>query len=230
MVEGNIGAGKSTFLRLVADHLAAQIVPEPLEKWQDVGGENLLHLFYQDMTRWAYTFQSYAFATRLTMQEEYAKRNPHPLQILERSIYSDRYCFAKNCFEMGGMIPLEWTLYQQWFSWLLSSHSGKTDAFIYLRTTPKVCFDRLQRRARPEEKGVALDYLELLHQNHEDWLIHKKGIAEELTSVPVLILDCDKDFEVDKEEQRAHIQSLVTFIQEQFQVPPERSMAAKVAL
>ena len=65
ILEGNIGAGKSTFLRLAGDTLPLQIVPEPHTKWQQVGGHNLLEKFYTDTNRWAYTFQSYAFVTRV---------------------------------------------------------------------------------------------------------------------------------------------------------------------
>ena len=47
IVEGNIGAGKSTFLKMVNDYLDLQIVYEPHEQWQDVGGENVLDHFYK---------------------------------------------------------------------------------------------------------------------------------------------------------------------------------------
>ncbi len=44
------------------------------------------------------------------------------------------------------------------------------DGFIYLRATPNICMNRLKRRHRAEEGGVTLNYLEGLHQKHEDWL------------------------------------------------------------
>ena len=44
------------------------------------------------------------------------------------------------------------------------------DGFIYLRATPDICMNRLQRRQRTEEGGVTLEYLQGLHQKHEDWL------------------------------------------------------------
>ena len=112
IVEGNIGAGKSTFLKILNDYLNVQLVYEPHSKWQDVGGSgNLLDNFYSDPARWAYTFQSYAFITRVLEQKNMAEQSPFPVQILERSVYSDRYCFAKNCHEMGTISDLEWQLY-----------------------------------------------------------------------------------------------------------------------
>ena len=99
IVEGNIGAGKSTFLKMLKQYLNVQIVLEPHEKWQNIGdGHNLLDQFYNDPKRWAYTFQSYAFVSRVVAQQEHAKVNPFSMQILERSVFSDRYCFARNCY------------------------------------------------------------------------------------------------------------------------------------
>ncbi len=214
IVEGNIGAGKSTFLRLIKEKLSVQVVFEPLSRWQNVGnGGNLLEKFYQDTSRWGYTFQTYAFITRIMEQQEQALENPFRAQVLERSVYSDRYCFAKNCFEMGTISKLEWDLYQQWFEWLVDNYSQKPDGFIYLRTSPEVCYERLKKRAREEESIIAFNYLKLLNDKHEDWLINKKEIAEYLVQTPVLSLDCDNDFESSSEELEKHIQKIQEFIE-----------------
>ncbi len=214
IVEGNIGAGKSTFLRLIKEKFNVQVVFEPLARWQKVGQDgNLLEKFYQDTVRWGYTFQTYAFITRIMEQQQKALENPYGAQVLERSVFSDRYCFAKNCFEMGTISKLEWDLYTQWFEWLVDNYTQKPDGFIYLRTNPEVCYERLKKRARSEESIVSFDYLSLLHQKHEDWLIHKNNIAPYLQEVPVLSLDCDKDFENCSDELEAHAQKIEAFIQ-----------------
>ena len=75
-VEGNIGAGKSTFLSIMSDPVLElqdiiEVVPEPVEQWQSVpsgeGGPpiNLLDRFYKDPKRYAYTFQHYVLLTRM---------------------------------------------------------------------------------------------------------------------------------------------------------------------
>ncbi len=213
ILEGNIGAGKSTFLSLIKELLPVQIVYEPVEKWQNVGaGENVLEKFYQDTQRWAYTFQSYAFITRVIEQKEYAKINPCDVQVLERSVYSDRYCFAKNCYEMGTMTPLEWSLYTQWFEWLVGNYVPRPDGFIYLQTDPNVCYKRLTKRARSEEVGVSFDYLRFLHEKHEAWLINKQDILPALHDVPVLVLNCNEDFENNPEVMARFRTQIMDFI------------------
>ena len=135
IIEGNIGAGKSTFLAKVGRFLDVQQVFEPCSAWQDVGGAgNILQAFYDDGKRWAYTFQSYAFITRVLAQEKNKLLHPDAIQLLERSVYSDRYCFAKNAYESGLMNSLEWALYCEWFEWLVQSRMDTPQGFIYLRT------------------------------------------------------------------------------------------------
>ncbi len=198
-LEGNIGAGKSTLLKLLKEGLKVEVIPEPTDKWQKIGSAgNLLDLFYKDTPRWAYTFQSFAFISRIqTYLEHQEKAVPGAVQVLERSVHCDRYCFGKNCYEQGTMTELEWEIYTQWFSWLVDRHSHRPDGFIYLRTTPEVCYQRLQKRNRSEESGVPLSYLKALHTKHEEWLIEKKNVEELVAKVPILQLDCDIEFEQD---------------------------------
>jgi len=212
IVEGNIGAGKSTFLKIIEENLACQIVFEPHTKWQDIQGKgNLLEKFYQDTPRWAYTFQSYAFITRTLAQKNSALKNPYPVQILERSVFSDRYCFAKNLFESGQMSNLEWTLYLEWFSWFLEDHVKKPDGFIYLQTNPQTCLKRLLQRARHEEQSVPLEYLQQLHDKHEQWLTQQVDLHDYIKDVPVLSLECNQEFETNRAQQLKLIEQINNF-------------------
>jgi len=202
IVEGNIGVGKSSFLKLLGQQLDCHIVFEPHEKWQSIGqAGNLLEKFYDDTPRWAYTFQAYAFLSRVLQQEEAVKNSEHDVIIFERSVFSDLHCFAKNCFELGTMTELEWNLYREWFSWLVGHHVIIPTGFVYLRGTPETCFERLKIRDRHEEATVPLSYLELLHEKHDGWLVHKKEAASCVADVPVLTLNRDTDWNVDASEK-----------------------------
>jgi len=231
VIEGNIGAGKSTFLQLLNERLIIDPVFEPHDKWQNVGdGENLLERFYTDIRRWAYTFQTYAFVTRVLEQERQMRNCVSGIQVLERSVYSDRYCFAKNCYEMGVMQPLEWQLYRDWFTWLVDGYTVKPTGFIYLQTDPKICYERLRKRNRHEESAVPLDYLKRLHEKHEDWLIKRTDIVGYLTDVPVVTLPCNRDFEDNKEELKKHLDVIVERFNLQYKVVDQEQHKQTVSL
>ena len=95
-VEGNISVGKTTFLQRIANETIelrdlVEVVPEPINKWQDIGPDhfNILDAFYAEPQRYAYTFQNYVFVTRV-MQERESSGGIKPLRLMERSVFSDR--------------------------------------------------------------------------------------------------------------------------------------------
>lgn len=202
-VEGNIGAGKSTFLSLIEKRLGLDVIYEPTDKWQRKEREgNLLDLFYSDTKRWAYTFQSFAFISRIQTQlEHYKKHASNGVYVYERSVYCDRYCFAKNCFELGLMTELEWHIYTEWFGWLVQAYTMRPHGFIYLKADPEICFERIGMRGRSEEKTIPLSYLTALHDRHEEWLIGQKDVMQFLQNIPVLVIDCNIDFEKNRARQ-----------------------------
>ncbi len=179
-VEGNIGAGKSTFLDILQDRSLElqdliEVVPEPVEEWQKVHngtGEpiNLLDRFYKEPERYAYTFQHYVLLTRMEKDRK-ARSSLKPLRVLERSIFSDRLVFVRAMHEAGFMGDLELRLYDSWFSMEIAQDQALTpDGFIYLKARPETCIKRLRGRNRSEEAGVDRAYLENLHDKHESWL------------------------------------------------------------
>ncbi|XP_019390740.1 PREDICTED: deoxycytidine kinase-like isoform X1 [Crocodylus porosus] len=224
-IEGNIAAGKSTFVRLLEKYSEEwEVIPEPIAKWCNVqstdseykeltssqkNGGNLLGMLYDKPTRWAYTFQTFACLSRVKAQLKAASAKlqeaEHPVQFYERSVFSDRYVFASNLFESGCINETEWAIYQDLHTWFLTTFESdmQLDGIIYLRTTPEKCMERLQIRGREEEQGVELEYLESLHHKHETWL-HERTMKvdfDNLREMPILVLDVNEDFKNDKIKQ-----------------------------
>ncbi|CAN6350925.1 unnamed protein product [Urochloa humidicola] len=192
-VEGNISVGKSTFLQRIANETIelrdlVEIVPEPIDKWQDVGPDhfNILDAFYAEPHRYAYTFQNYVFVTRV-MQERESQAGIKPLRLMERSVFSDRMVFVRAVHEANWMNEMEISIYDSWFDPVVSSLPGLIpDGFIYLRASPDTCHKRMMHRRRSEEGGVTLDYLQGLHEKHESWLLPSKGSGPGILSVSQL--------------------------------------------
>uniref|UniRef100_A0A3Q2WQW6 deoxyguanosine kinase n=1 Tax=Haplochromis burtoni TaxID=8153 RepID=A0A3Q2WQW6_HAPBU len=228
-IEGNIAVGKSTFAKLLQSACADwEVVAEPVSKWQNIESEtskgqgvppqttvsNLLQMMYQDPQRWSYTFQTYSCMSRLRTQLQppparLLQSKGTPVQVYERSVYSDRYIFALNMFELGCINTTEWAVYQDWHSLLVEQfgHQVELEGIIYLSAPPEKCMERLQRRGRAEEEGVKLDYLDKLHSQHERWLVEKTTEIhfEKLKQIPVLKLDASVEFKSDPEVQEQFI-------------------------
>ncbi|KAK2827090.1 hypothetical protein Q7C36_018016 [Tachysurus vachellii] len=235
-IEGNIAAGKSTFVRLLERESEEwEVIPEPIGKWCNVqtaeneyeelttsqkSGGNLLQMLYDKPSRWSYTFQTYACLSRVRaqLQPPSAKlqQAEHPVQFYERSVYSDRYVFASNLFESGDLNETEFAIYQDFHSWLLSQFESdlELDAIIYLRADPERCMQRLKYRAREEELGIPLEYLEKLHYKHECWLYNRTTQVdfEYLKDLPILVLDVNDDFKNDRIKQQAVVDEVKEFL------------------
>jgi deoxyadenosine/deoxycytidine kinase len=185
-LEGNIGTGKSTFLELV-ERAGLDVIYEPVNEWSSMknsNGKNLLEEFYGNQSRYAYTFQSIAFRTRVKNIS-----NSKPETVVERSIFTDRNVFAKTCYENGMMNDIEWEDYTSWFDWLSESFNIKPNGYIYLQAPPEVSHGRIMERNRSGEETIPFEYLEKLHNKHEEWLKNEEN---------VLFLDATKNFKDDE--------------------------------
>jgi deoxycitidine kinase len=187
-IEGNIGCGKSTLLKTLSKHftnIKFGFITEPVDEWtnfKDLEGENILDKFYKDQKRWSFPFQMNAFISRVHKINE----NKKDINFIERSVFTDRYCFAKNCFESNVMTEIEYDIYCKWYDWLVSSFTLEADGFIYLKASPNICETRINTRGRSEENTIPIEYLENLHNKHEEWI--------NSTDKPILEIDANLDY------------------------------------
>ena len=199
-IEGNVGTGKSTFLQKLKE-VGLDVIFEPVDIWTSIkndNGKTLLEEFYNDQKRYAYTFQSIAFRTRVQNIE-----NSKVNTVIERSIFTDRNVFAKTCYENGMMNEIEWNDYTSWFDWLATSFNINPKGYVYLRASPDISYDRIKKRNRNGEETIPFDYLKELHNKHENWLLDEPN---------VLILDVNEDFENNSGKLNDMIEKVLNFI------------------
>lgn len=215
ILEGNTGVGKSTFLKLLAQHCPdVHVIPEPKDSWAaGFNGRSLLGNFYDDRQRWAYTMETFTMACRV---KEHTKEqaNPNPNRVMERSVYSGHFCFALNGHKDGMFNSIEWDIYKQWVDFLMRKACKPPLGFIYLKAQPEVCFGRLQKRNRVGEENISLDYMKQIDFWHDKFLLEKDGIFPELKSVPVLIIDCNQDFVQNSNRMQEHAQRVAEFLKQ----------------
>ena len=89
-LEGNIGAGKTTILKIISNHFKdIELVEEPVSQWQNLGGSNLLDAFYTDPKRWGFSFEFFSMLTKIRALLN-AANSDKPIIIIERSILSNK--------------------------------------------------------------------------------------------------------------------------------------------
>eukprot|EP00057_Strongylocentrotus_purpuratus_P019927 XP_011674401.1 PREDICTED: thymidine kinase 2, mitochondrial-like [Strongylocentrotus purpuratus] len=116
----------------------------------------------------------------------------HPFKMMERSIFSAKYCFVENLYKSGVMSEAEYAVLTEWFDWIITTSYCNVDQIVYLRTSPEHCYERIQKRHRREETGISIDYLTKLHELYEDWLIHRNSWS---LPAPVVVIDSNNSVE-----------------------------------
>lgn len=186
-VEGNIGSGKTTFLNYFLNKPDVNVCAEPVEKWRNIKGHNLLELMYSDASRWSLTFQT---LVQKTMLEIHLEQPDTRIKMMERSIHSARHIFVDNLLQCGTMPPPEHAVLSSWYDFIVSQLDVSGDLIIYLRTDPKIVYERIKKRSRAEECNISLSYIEHLHQLHEDWLLHKTHAT---CKEKVIVIDANRN-------------------------------------
>lgn len=175
-LEANIGACKTTLLQSLQKE-GYRVSEEPLSIWKEryceKDGTNILGKFYSDMQRWSFDFEVMAFTTRLA-QLKAALTDPHPVIIIERSLYTDRRTFALNLYKTGLITEMQWKIYDD-FYWAMmkevSHYFEQADCYyLFINVGPNTCWDRKQKRDRKEEKEMIPTYLTQLDALLQDWM------------------------------------------------------------
>ncbi len=179
-VAGNIGSGKTTLARMLAEHF------KWTPKFESVEFNPYLADFYNDMERWSFNIQIYFLNRRFLDVVDIRKSGETVIQ--DRSIYEDARIFAPNLHDMGLMSTRDFDNYNSLFS-LMVSLVQPPELLIYLRSSIPHLVDNIQKRGREYESSIRLDYLKGLNDRYEKWI-------ENYSDGRLLVIDVDQlDFE-----------------------------------
>jgi deoxyguanosine kinase len=206
-LEGNIGSGKSTILQIMHQKYQNNpnviFVDEPVSEWNLIkdGNKSILELFYEDQAKYSFVFQIMAYITRLRKLLQVLENNSNKIIICERSIYTDKYVFAKMLYQQGHINEIEWQTYNYWFDTF--KEKTKLNMIIYVNTNPEICFERIKKRNRTGESNIPIDYLEHCHRLHNEWLDSNN---EEV------IIPFDGNLELKEDNKSTYFQSLESLL------------------
>ena len=150
-IAGNIGAGKTTAARLVAEALDLRTLEEP------VVDNRFLASYYADMKRWSFTLQMEFLLRRVEHARLVETTDRGCIQ--DRTLLEDPEVFAKYLHGLGNMTDRELELYLDYCRMLVPS-TRQPDAIIHLDCGPvDTLLARIAERGRPEERGIQRQFL-----------------------------------------------------------------------
>lgn len=166
VIDGIIGAGKSTVGHFLSDMLNVPLFEELKDDGRDSLAQRMLDRFYEDQSRWSAIIQVMFLNDRFKdLKRIEADGN---FAILDRSIYGDEI-FAKTIHERGQMTEDEFKIYRDLLHNMLS-HISPPHVLIYIDVSVDTAMDRINKRGRSTEGDlIPRDYMEDLRRNYEIW-------------------------------------------------------------
>jgi len=186
-VEGVIGVGKTTFARMLAERLDAELVLEAAEE------NPFLQKFYKDRTRYAFQAQVFFLLSRYHQLGQLAARD-----LFAQRIVCD-YIFDKDgLFASVNLSEPELMLYEK-IAPLLKDRLPQPELVIYLQARTEVLLDRIRKRKIPYERQIARDYVDALNSAYNYFFFH-------YDQTPLLVVKTD---EIDFVKRPEHFEDLV---------------------
>ena len=165
-IAGNIGCGKTTLTRMLAEHYGWQ------PRYESVSDNPYLEDFYADMERWSFNLQIYFLNRRFKEVVEISQTDDIIVQ--DRTIFEDACIFAPNLHDQGMMSDRDFNNYKDLFD-LMMSLVKLPDLMIYIRSSISTLVSQIQKRGREYKQTMRLDYLQGLERRYEEWIKTYEG-------------------------------------------------------
>lgn len=172
VVEGPIGAGKTTLARKMAEALGAQTLLELPEE------NPFLEKFYRDAGRYALPTQMFFLFQRLNQLRDLAQPD-----LFDARIVSDFLLDKDPIFARLTLGDDELALYQQLYDHL-RPQAPLPDLVIYLQAEPQTLIDRIRKRGIPMEAGISEPYMHRLCESYS-------RIFYDYDAAPLLIVNTE---------------------------------------
>ena len=187
-LEGNIGAGKSTIMKIISNQFHdVEFVEEPVNQWQNLNGCNLLNAFYSDPKRWGFSFEFYSMLTKIQALLK-AADSDKPIIIIERSILSNKV-FMDLSNDLGKLDKMEYAMLINTYNFYLENVYPQIAGIIYLDTPVDECIRRITKRNRGEECTIEKSYLNSIKEKMDEMCNSSTMIVIRIDGM----YDCERD-------------------------------------
>jgi len=159
VIEGNIGAGKTSLATRLAEDRQASLILEQFEE------NSFLPKFYEDPARFAFPLELSFLADRYQqLKDHFGRPNLFkPVTIADYLIYKSLIFAGQN------LESAEMTLYNRLFS-IVASVVPKPDLLVFLFLTPEKLKQNILHRGRSYEMNIQIGYLEKIQQGYLEFM------------------------------------------------------------
>lgn len=189
VVEGNIGAGKTSLVNKLGGELSARII---LEQFAD---NPFLPKFYEDPDRYAFPLELSFIAERFNQLKTELKS----LDMFHQLVIADYY-FSKSLIFARSTLPEDmYKLYRQIF-YIIYQSLPKPQLYVYLYKNVDVLLANIKKRGRSYEQGISREYLENIQQGYFEFF-RQYGDKNRILIIDTTNLDfvnIDKDYDAVK--------------------------------
>ena len=155
VIEGNIGAGKTTLAGRIADEFNGRLI---LERFDD---NPFLPKFYDDPDKYAFALELSFLASRYRqLKDEFGDQDLFKLFTIADYHFTKSLVFAASTLK-GDV----YNLFRQIF-FIIYSSMPKPDIYIYLHLDPERLLENIAKRGRSYEKTITREYLQTIQNNY----------------------------------------------------------------
>jgi len=172
VVEGPIGAGKTSLARKLADLIGAEAILENADE------NPFLPRFYEDRRRYALPTQLSFLVSRMEQARRFAQGDLFSSTSVADFILEKDMLFARTLLDEA-----EFHLYRQLYEGLKPQDSAP-DLVIYLQTDPAILMERVKKRGRSYERTLNESYLVELARAYSEFFYHYEA-------APLLIVNSE---------------------------------------
>jgi deoxyadenosine/deoxycytidine kinase len=159
VIEGNIGAGKTSLTTRIAEELSARLI---LEEFAD---NPFLPKFYENPERYAFPLELSFLSERFSqLKKDLMKDDLFAPKVMSDYFISKCQIFAKNNLHND-----EYNLFLKMFE-IVESNTPKPDLLVYLYQNVDQLLKNIQKRGREYEKHITAEYLENIQQQYLEFI------------------------------------------------------------
>jgi deoxyadenosine/deoxycytidine kinase len=155
VIEGNIGAGKTTLAGKIAEQYNARLI---LEHFAD---NPFLPKFYSDPDKYSFPLELSFLASRYKQLKEELE----PQDLFSTFTVADYYFTKSLVFAASTLNGDEYNLYRQIF-YIIYATLPKPDIIVYLHLSPEKLLRNIEKRGRNYEKSITVEYLQRIQDSY----------------------------------------------------------------